>query len=70
MAKLDRDNGEPILFLCDEDLEMTDAIPDASKVSDEKFRRIVDKLKDHYNECFIDTLADIIDQVEKEWDEE
>ncbi len=58
--EIDR-KGTPFLFVSDEDLELIEIKP--SNISDDEFKRIVDRLMDYYNEGFTDVLIDIVMEV-------
>lgn len=58
--EIDR-KGTPFLFVSDEDLELVDIKP--SNISDEEFKRIVDRLTDYYNEGFTGVLLEAIREV-------
>jgi hypothetical protein len=61
MMKLNREGGEGILFLTNEDLEFIGVDP--KKVNDSDWTDILDYLKDHYNDTFTEVLIEAADYV-------
>jgi len=59
--KLNREGGEGILFLTNEDLEFIGVDP--KKVNDSDWIDILDYLKDHYNDTFTEVLIEAADYV-------
>jgi hypothetical protein len=59
--KLNREGGEGILFLTNEDLEFIGVDP--KKVNDSDWTDILDYLKDHYNDTFTEVLIEAADYV-------
>jgi hypothetical protein len=60
MPDLDR-NGQPILFLCDEDLELLEV--DAKKITNEQFEEIFSELQEYYNTYFMEVLQETVERV-------
>jgi len=60
MLDLDR-KGQPILFLCDEDLDPLGV--DAKKVTNEQFEEILSELQEYYNTNFTEALQQAVECV-------
>jgi hypothetical protein len=60
MPDLDR-KGQPILFLCDEDLELLEV--DAKKITNEQFDEIFSELQEYYNTYFMEVLQETVERV-------
>ena len=58
---MNRNAGTDILSLSNEDFELVGIDP--TTISDDQFERIVDALREHYNEGFSDVLSEIVKTV-------
>ncbi len=61
-VKLNRQDGEPVIYFCNEDLEMQGINP--LEVSDEQFERIFDELQEYFAvDSFSHALGEAIQSV-------
>jgi hypothetical protein len=60
-SKIDRKEGEGILFLCDEDLESIGVEP--SNITDEQWIDVLEYLKDYYNDTFQHALNEAVSSI-------